>query len=150
MKWQKIINEIDNHPTKFQANKPLQKASKISSEFNLELPIELLEFHEETNGISEMMDDEKIGDLIWGIESVITENKEFRTNQSFKELYMSFDCLLFIGDAGNGDNFGYSIQENKIRKTDIYAWNHEDDSRIWVAPDLEMLIRWWASGKIKI
>ena len=63
---------------------------------------------------------------------------------------MPFDCMLFIGDAGDGDNFGYSIQQKRIRKTDIFSWNHEDDSRIWVAPNLEIFVKWWTSGKIKI
>lgn len=150
MKWQKIINEIENQLTKYQLNKPIHKASKIALELEVEIPVELDEFYKETNGISEIMDSETIGYLIWGIERVIQENREFRTIRSYKELYMPFDCMLFIGDAGNGDNFGYSIQQKRIRKTDIFSWNHEDDSRIWVAPNLEIFVKWWTSGKIKI
>lgn len=150
MKWQKIINKIEGQLTKFQLNKPNYEVSKIASEFKVELPLELVEFYSETNGISEIMNEEKIGDLIWDIQRLIQENKEYRTNQGFKELYMPFDCLLFIGDAGNGDNFGYSIQKNRINKTDIFTWNHEDDSRIWVAPNLEIFVKWWVNGKIKI
>ena len=150
MKWQKIVNKIEGQLTKFQLNRPNYEVSKIASEFKVELPLELVEFYRETNGISEIMNVEKIGDLIWDIQRLIQENKEYRTNQVFKELYMPFDCLLFIGDSGNGDNFGYSIQKNSINKTDIFTWNHEDDSRIWVAPNLEMFVKWWVNGKIKI
>ena len=35
-------------------------------------------------------------------------------------------------------------------RADIYTWNHEDDSRTWVAPNLETFVTWWTSGKITI
>lgn len=150
MKWQKIVCEIGGQSTMFQLNSSIRETSIIKSEFKIELPQELIDFYRETNGICETINGESIGDLIWSVERLIHENKECRTSQVFKELYMPFDCLLFISDAGNGDNFGYSIQENSIRRTDIYAWNHEDDSRIWVAPNLETFVKWWTSGKIKL
>lgn len=62
---------------------------------------------------------------------------------------MPFDCLLFFADAGNGEQFAYSIQDGLIRKDDIYVWNHEDDSRTWVAPSLKKFIQWGLEGIIK-
>lgn len=53
----------------------------------------------------------------------------FRQSVDFRELYMPFDCLLFIADAGNGDQFAYSIVGGAIRRDDIFAWDHENDSR---------------------
>lgn len=155
MKWSKIVNEIEGQSIKFRVNTSIRDTSIIESEFNVELPQELINFYSETNGVSISMQIETdgdwigIGDLIWPVERLLDENKLYRTNQDFKKNYMPFDCLLFIGDAGNGDTFGYSIHEGKIWKTDIYAWNHEDDSRTWVAPDLETFVNWWNSGKIK-
>ena len=52
---------------------------------------------------------------------------------------MPFDNLFFFSDAGNGDLFCYSILKNGIiEKTDIYVWNHEDDSRTWAAASLNI------------
>ncbi|CAI8713500.1 Alpha/beta hydrolase [Bacillus sp. IT-79MI2] len=31
-----------------------------------------------------------------------------------------------------------------------YVWNHEDDSRTWVAPSLKQFIEWWSDGTISI
>jgi hypothetical protein len=155
MNWQKIEKELEGQTTKLQLDTSIRNASIIESEFALKLPQELINFYSETNGIGELMrvdtmdDWIKIGDLIWSIERLIEENRMYRSDENFKRIYMPFDCLLFIGDSGNGDNFGYSIHEGVIWKTDIYAWNHEDDSRTWVAPDLETFVKWWISGKIK-
>ncbi|MFM9950458.1 MAG: SMI1/KNR4 family protein [Saprospiraceae bacterium] len=156
MKWQKIVNELEGEMTKLQLDMSNCDASIIESEFAVKLPQELITFYSETNGISELirvetMDDWiESGDLVWSVERLIEENRSYRANEDFKRIYMPFECLLFIGDTGNGDNFGYSIHEGEIWKTDIYAWNHEDDSRNWVAPDLETFVKWWTSGKIKI
>ncbi len=152
MKWKQIINEMDNKSTHLRLNEPSSEleVSQISAEFKIELPLELVEFYKETNGICEMINKEEIGDFIWKTERLVEENKACRTNPDFKNLYMPFDCLLFIGDVGNGDNFGYSIQNNRIIKTDIFIWNHENDSRVWVAPNLETLVKWWMNGDIEI
>ncbi|MNG40245.1 hypothetical protein D3C84_1287410 [compost metagenome] len=64
--------------------------------------------------------------------------------------YEPFDSLLFVADAGNGDLFGYSIVDGAIPKEDIYTWNHEDDSRTWVAPSLKQFIEGWLKGEISI
>jgi hypothetical protein len=32
----------------------------------------------------------------------------------------------------------------------VFVWNHEDDSRTWVAPSLRVYLEWWLTGKIKI
>ncbi|PEE41435.1 SMI1/KNR4 family protein [Bacillus pseudomycoides] len=73
-----------------------------------------------------------------------------QTNQEISGLYMPFDCLLFIADAGNGDLFAYSILNGSIQKDDIYVWNHENDSRTWVAPSLKKFIKWWSDGTISV
>jgi hypothetical protein len=63
---------------------------------------------------------------------------------------MPFDALLFFGDAGNGDQFAYGILDGEVRMPDIFAWDHENDSRYWVAPDLRQFIEWWAEGRIAL
>ncbi|WP_025147863.1 MULTISPECIES: SMI1/KNR4 family protein [Bacillus] len=53
-------------------------------------------------------------------------------------------------EIGNGDLFGYSILNGIVQRDDIHVWNHENDSRTWVAPSLETFMEWWESGKITI
>lgn len=88
--------------------------------------------------------------LVWPLQQIVDDNLRFRRHRDFAKLYMPFDHLLFFGDAGNGDQFAYSILAGEIRRTDVFAWNHEDDSRTWVAPDLATYIEWWLMGRIKL
>lgn len=100
----------------------------------------------ESNGISG-----KYGlGLLWTTEEILSTNIEFRNNPDFKNLYMPFDNLLFFADAGNGDQFAFSILNGTIKRNDIFAWNHEDDSRSWVAPDLLKYMEWWLKDELKI
>ena len=118
----------------------------VEQTLGVKLPLDLKGLLFETNGV--------IGDygsqLIWNLTRIRNDNLEFRNSKMFKEIYMPFDHLLFFADAGNGDQFAYSIIDASVRKDDIYVWNHEDDSRIWVAPSLEKYLEWWIKGKIKI
>ncbi|MDQ4123150.1 MAG: SMI1/KNR4 family protein [Acidobacteriota bacterium] len=63
---------------------------------------------------------------------------------------MPFDSLLFFADAGNGDQFAFRILKGEIRRNDVFVWNHEDDSRTWVASNLKQYLQWWLSGKLQI
>lgn len=36
------------------------------------------------------------------------------------------------------------ILAGEVRSSDIFVWNHENDSRNWVAPDVRQFIEWWA------
>ena len=118
----------------------------VEKTLNVALPSELRELLDETNGV--------VGDyglnLVWTAERIRKDNLEFRSYPNFRELYMPFDSLLFFADAGNGDQFAFPILDGEIRRADIFAWNHEDDSRTWVAPSLERYLEWWLSGKIKL
>jgi len=88
--------------------------------------------------------------LVWPLERIVRDNRQFRENEEFRELYMPFDSLLFFADAGNGDQFAYPIRAGQVRRDDIFVWNHEDDSRSWVAPSLAKYLDWWLSGKLTI
>ena len=60
---------------------------------------------------------------------------------------MPFGPLLFFADAGNGDLFALL---SRIDRSDVFAWNHEDDSRTWVAPSLAKYLKWLLTGQIKL
>lgn len=80
-----------------------------------------MELYKETNDIDETLDGDKIGELIWTIERVVETNKQYRNYDGFKELYMSFDQLFFISDAGNGNLFGFVTLCNRFDRADIFA-----------------------------
>ena len=110
-----------------------------------ELPDELRECLLETDGV-----ETEHTILLWDAGRIAADNHLFRTNPDFRDLYMSFDQLLFFADAGNGDQFGYRVLSGAVLDAEIYAWNHEDDSRTWVAPGLATFLEWWLTGAIKV
>jgi hypothetical protein len=88
--------------------------------------------------------------LVWSVEKIANENLAFRENADFRTLYMPFDHLLFFGDAGNGDQFAFTVLAGEVRRRDVFVWNHETDSRTWIAPNLPMFLEWWCAGRIAI
>lgn len=76
--------------------------------------------------------------IVWSVEDVRGRNQEFRTLESFKDLYRPFDHLLFFGDDGGGDQFAFPIHaDGQIHKQGIFRWKHESDERVWLANCLE-------------
>ncbi|ANC08487.1 MULTISPECIES: SMI1/KNR4 family protein [Bacillus cereus group] len=142
--WKDTIHSISsNLSLKNPATK--EELTDIQQCLHVELPNDLYQLLQETNGI-----EGEYGDFIWSASKIKTENMNMRNIADFKDLYMPFGCLLFFADGGNGDLFGYSILNGKVQRDDIYVWNHENDSRTWIAPSLEIFMEWWESGKITI
>src|SRR5436309_3434281 len=69
--------------------------------------------------------------LVWNLDRIASDNMQFRSNDEFAPLYMPFEPLLFFADAGNGDQFAFLSPP--VDRDDIFAWDHESDSRRWVA-----------------
>lgn len=67
-------------------------------------------------------------DLIWPLQELVKQNCEFRSNEDFRELYMSFAQLLFFADDGCGDQFGYRMLPEPS-SGQVYRWDHENDDR---------------------
>jgi len=89
--------------------------------------------------------------LVWPLERIVKDNLTFRNNAEFASLYMPFDHLLFFGDAGNGDQFAYSVaRSGRIEDPDIFVWDHENCSRKWAAPNLAKYLEWWITGQLKL
>ena len=118
----------------------------LESALGISLPIELKSLLEASNGVEGTYG---LG-LIWDTERIKRDNLSFRASSSFKDVYMPFDHLMFFADAGNGDQFAFGIINKEIRNRDIFVWNHENDSREWVAPSLEKYLEWYLKGKLKI
>lgn len=105
------------------------------------LPAALAELLSETDGV----DGEQGLGLIWPLRRIVGDNRSFRTK--FRDAYMPFDSLLFFADAGNGDQFALVVQP---ARDGVFAWDHENDSRRWVAPDIERYLDWWLSGRLTL
>ena len=106
------------------------------------LPPQLRELLSETDGV---VGEYGLG-LVWDVGRIAKDNVWFRTNEDYRELFMPFDGLLFFADAGNGDQFGISLTGNQ----EIYVWDHEDDSRRWVASTVMGYLESWMTGRLKV
>ena len=122
--------------------------SLIKRELDIDLPEKLADLCKETNGV--------FGNygisFIWSTEQMVKENLFFGAiqKQSDSMRSWSLDTILFFSDAGNGDLFGYLIENGSIQNDDIYVWNHEDDSRRVIASSLEEFIKGWILGEISV
>jgi hypothetical protein len=155
MNWKEYILQLkfSDELTGFGFQSPIEykEIQDLKTHFSLdELPGELEELYKQINGVQHKYEETVIGDLIWPVEKLIEMNREYRSHQNFKDLYMSFDQLLFFSDAGNGDCFAFVTLNGRFNRSDIFVWSHEDDSRTWVAPNLKIFIERWLSGNIKV
>lgn len=128
---------------------PAAKVSQIElceRSLGLALPDSLRELLTQSNGIEGQYG---LG-LVWPVERIERDNLQIRSSSDFAERYMSFDCPLFFGDAGNGDRFAFPIQAGEVRRHDVFMWNHEDDSRTWVASSLDSFREAWLSGHLRV
>ncbi|WUR95621.1 SMI1/KNR4 family protein [Streptomyces sp. NBC_01261] len=111
---------------------PAQASDLVVAETRLRrtLPAELRQLLLESNGV--------IGpthvDTVWPVDQICERNLLFWSDQTFAQLYMTFDALFFFGDNGGGDQFAF-VQ--KPERPDIFVWEHESDSRRWVANNLQ-------------
>jgi hypothetical protein len=143
--WKKYIQTICTQAN-FSEPAEEQALSAAETHLGMRLPQELRELLAESNGVRGEYD----LDLIWPIERIIADNRLFREDESFRDLYMPFDGLLFFADAGNGDQFAFAVAGGQVRRPDIFVWNHEEDSRTWLAKDLRDYLEGWVSGRIAI
>lgn len=124
----------------------MEDIAAAERELQILLPLHLASVLSETNGV---FGEYELG-LVWPIERIVRENKSFWSNRDFKKLYMPFNHLIFFGDAGNGDQFFIPLIDGDVHKQDVYVWNHEDDSRTWIAPSIPKFIEWWINGRIRV
>ena len=95
-------------------------------------PAELVEVLRESDGVY----DEFGSAVLLPAAEIVARNQELRTFPDFGSLYWSFDQILFVGEDGSGDLFGYRLLPGDEERNDIYRWEHEDDSRSWFALSL--------------
>jgi hypothetical protein len=143
--WKELVSRHERLATYAEPIFPKELAN-AERKLRLALPADLRGCLAESNGLTGRQGE----GLVWSVERIVEGNLSFRANRTFRELYMPFDHLLFFSDAGNGDQFAYAILAGEVRKDDIYVWNHEDDSRTWVAPRLAQFLEWRLTGIINV
>lgn len=94
------------------------------------LPAQLAALLLETDGVTGA----HAKDAVWPLARIVERNLLFWSPDAFPGLYMPFDALLFFGDNGGGDQFAFVLTP---RRPDIFVWDHEDDSRLWAARELD-------------
>ena len=143
--WREFITNLTSD---FAFHPPARLDSIVTAESSLGVafPEVLKNLLQESDGIE---GEYGLG-LIWNVERITKDNLIFRQSPDFKNLYMYFDQLLFFADAGNGDQFAFAILNGEIRNPDIFVWDHENDSRRWAAPSLDLYLEWWINGSLKI
>jgi len=143
--WRAFLESLSNDCTFASAATP-DAIAAAEQNLQVEIPLELVGLLSESDGIAGQYG---LG-LVWPLSRIVADNLSFRGNPDFRELYMPFDSFLFFADAGNGDQFAYSICGGVIRRPDVFLWDHEQDSRSWVAPSLRSYLEWWLTGRIKL
>ncbi len=143
--WKTLLTSLSDD-CEFSPAGTAHDITSAESDLNLQFPSALKSLLSEANGIQ----GEYGQGLLWNVRQIVESNLEFRQTVDFKELYMPFDPLLFFADNGGGDQFAFRILAGKIRNEDIFVWNHEDDSRTWVAPSLQDFYRRWLTGEIEV
>ena len=136
--WREKLSALDPE-VRFLEPARTEQLAEVEQVFMVALPGDLTSLLSETNGVT----DRYGAGLIWSTDRVISDNQSFR--ESFAELYMPFDALLFFADAGNGDQFAFPLTSAGARD-DVFVWDHESDSRRWYASSLEQYLTWWLGG----
>lgn len=145
-KWRTIVEEIDTECS-FPPPATAEAIAATEAALGLKLPPDLRELLLECNGI---VGEYGLG-VIWPIERIEADNTAFRTDVTLRDCYMPFDHLLFFGDAGNGDRFAFAVRaDGNVHPADVYIWNHEDDSRTYIAPSLAGYLEGCLSHRIAI
>ncbi|TQK49841.1 SUKH superfamily protein [Streptomyces sp. SLBN-118] len=114
----------------FRAPVDATALAEAEQRFGRVLPTQLTALLTETNGIV----GEYGTDVVWSLDRIVEQNLQFWSPDTFPGLYMPFDPLLFFGDNGGGDQFAFVLTP---QRPDIFVWDHEDDSRLWAARELE-------------
>ncbi|MFD6322149.1 SMI1/KNR4 family protein [Streptomyces sp. NPDC058442] len=116
--------------TEFRAPVDATALAEAERRLGRGLPAQLTALLMETNG----MVGEYGTDVVWSLDRIVEQNLLFWSPDTFPGLYMPFDPLLFFGDNGGGDQFAFVLTPER---PDIFVWDHENDSRLWAARELE-------------
>ncbi len=143
--WRELIQSLEPEATFFPPATAIDIA-EVETALEVTLPDDLKSLLAESNGVDGNYD----LPIIWSTDGIQERNREMRLTPHFREMYMSFDSLLFFTDAGNGDLFAFRMLQGTNRRQDIFVWDHEDDGRTRAAPSLKDYLEWCLTGKLHV
>jgi hypothetical protein len=141
--WRELVEALDPEAS-FTSAAPEKRLAGAEARLGSKLPPQLRGLLGETDGIEGK---DGLG-VIWPLSRIVHDNERFRTNEA--AAYMPFCSLLFFADAGNGDQFAFPVTATQATRDEVFAWDHEDDSRKWFAPSLREYLEGWLSGELKL
>lgn len=150
--WRELIQECAAkahsplEELRFTTGASPEQLAEAEAALGLPLPDDLKTLLVESNGVR---DSYGMG-IIWSLTEIVQTNREVRTESVYLNSFMSFTDLLFFADAGNGDRFAFPIHGGGVQGERIFAWNHENDSRMLITYSLRSYLEQWLTGKIKL
>ncbi|MFB6549127.1 MULTISPECIES: SMI1/KNR4 family protein [unclassified Streptomyces] len=129
--WHEVIHEFPS--VELRAAATPRDLERIQTTLELALPAELRSLLLESDGLL----DEYGTEVVWSAERILGDNVTFRSDERYRSLYMPFDCLVFFGDNGGGDQFAFVCRPPR---NEVFVWDHETDSRNLVSPTLEAYV----------
>ena len=147
MDWKAFIQEPvheGGEPLAVSFHSPAteQALQALEREFSITLPEQLRELLLQTDGV----DDEFDCPIVDGVPEIAAMNRAAR--DASHDHCMPLDHLFFVSSCyGNGDLVGYGLRRDRWPHPALFRWDHEDDSRTWLAPDLKTFLLWGFKGK---
>jgi hypothetical protein len=146
--WKQVVTDAQLkggiHPKPGKFGPPAAKAEleSLQTAFGNRVPKDLIEFLSQANGSFEPGG----GCFIMSVKSILSVKQQCQDlRNGFPETVRSFDDVLFFGDVGTGDYFGYDLSDSAHP---IIGWIAIGDERSFKAKNLKELIEGWYSGKI--
>lgn len=134
--WTSLIEDLSDDP-EFSPGASEGQIVQAEKAIGIPLPDHLRSLLLESDGVQA----DSGASIVWSCAELAERNLDFRRDESFRELYMPFDNLLFIGDDGGGNQFAFGITAaGEIAKDDIYRWDHETDGRAWFSGGLRQYL----------
>jgi hypothetical protein len=141
--WRELVRSVEPDAV-FLPPAPGELIRQAEVQLGLAFPDDLQRLLAETNGVEGQ---HGLG-VVWPLERIVADNIRFRTTH--RENYMTFESLFFFADAGNGDQFAFPVTTAGTARNEVFAWDHENDSRLWVADSLRSYLTGWLAGELTL
>jgi SMI1-KNR4 cell-wall len=112
-----------------------EEIRNAEAKLDVVFPNDLTELLGQSNGLAH-----RGASFVWSADEIVKQNLEMRSVQGFRTLFMPFDTLLFFGDDANSDLFFIPILDGETRHGFVFRWDHETDSRISQAHNLQTFV----------